>query len=91
MNGIVVIQDAKILNVVEKSAVSNGNDIKWYEVVFMKDSDVNTITVNRNIAETLKIDEIYDLFIQITELIKTSRSGDAYRTNKFKIIDASEV
>ncbi len=89
MTGQVVIQNAKILNVVEKK--SDDGKIVWYELVYMKDSDVNTVTVNQNTADILSIGDIYDLLMQITEILKTSKNGAAYKSHKFKIIDAFEI
>lgn len=89
MTGQVIIQNAQVLNIVEKH--SDDGKITWYEMVFMKDSDVNTITVNRNVADNMTVGSIYDLLMQITEVIKTSRSGGAYKSHKFKIEDFYEV
>lgn len=91
MNGLAVIQNAKILNIVEKSNDNKENPINWVECVFMKDSDVNTVTINRNVADTLSVDDVYDLLIQITELIKASKDGHTYKQHKFKIVDAYEI
>ncbi len=89
MTGQVVIQNAKILNVVEKK--SEDGKIVWYELVYMKDSDVNTVTVNQNTADLLSIGDIYDLLMQITEILKTTKAGNAYKSHKFKIVDAFEI
>lgn len=85
MNGVVVIEKAKILNVVEKQ--SEDGKIVWYEVVFMQNSDVNTVTINKNTAEKLEIEEIYDLLMQITEVLKATKSGQAFKSHKFRVID----
>lgn len=85
MNGVVVIEKAKILNVVEKQ--SDDGKIVWYEVVFMQNSDVNTVTINKNTADQLQIDEIYDLLMQITEVLKATKSGQAFKSHKFRVID----
>lgn len=85
MNGLAVIEKAKILNVVEKQ--SEDGKIVWYEVVFMQNSDVNTVTINKNTAEKLEIEEIYDLLLQITEVLKATKSGQAFKSHKFRVID----
>lgn len=85
MNGQVIIEKAKILNVVEKH--SDDGKIVWYEVVLMQNSDINTITINKNTADKLQIDEIYDLLMQITETLKSTKSGQAYKSHKFRVID----
>lgn len=89
MNGLVMIQNARILNIVEKS--NEDKTINWIECVFMKDSDVNTVTINRNVSDKLSIDEVYDLLMQITENIKASKDGHAYKQHKFKIVDYYDV
>lgn len=85
MNGVVIIEKAKVLNVVEKQ--SEDGKIVWYEVVFMQNSDINTVTINKNTADKLEIDEIYDLLMQITEVLKATKSGQAYKSHKFRVID----
>lgn len=89
MTGQVIIQNAQVLNIVEKH--SDDNKITWYEMVFMSGSDVNTITVNKNVAEELTVGGIYDLLMQITEIIKTSRTGGAYKAHKFRIEKYFEI
>ena len=49
MQGTVIIENAKVLNLVEKtSETKEGKPIVWYEIVFMCGSDVNTVTINKN-------------------------------------------
>lgn len=88
MNGVVIIEKAKILNVVEKQ--SDDGKIIWYEVVFMQNSDVNTVTINKNTVDKLQIEEIYDLLMQITETLKATKSGQAFKSHKFRVIDCYE-
>lgn len=89
MQGLVVIENAKVLNLVEKK--SDDGKIVWNEIVFMKDSDVNTVTINKNIADKLDIDETYDLLMQITEVLKAYKNGNgAFKTHKFRIVDVYE-
>ena len=91
MKGIVVIQDAKILNIVDKSAkAKDGSDIKWTEIVFMNGSDVNTVTINKNIADELQIEEVYDLLMEITEQIRSSANGRGFINHKFRITGVAE-
>ena len=89
MNGVVVIEKAKILNVVEKQ--SDDGKIVWYEVVFMQNSDVNTVTINKNTADKLEIDQIYDLLMQITEVLKGTKSGQAFKSHKLRVIDCYDL
>lgn len=89
MNGVVIIEKAKILNVVEKQ--SDDGKIVWYEVVFMQNSDVNTVTINKNTADKLEIDQIYDLLMQITEVLKGTKSGQAFKSHKFRVIDCYDT
>lgn len=86
MNGTVIIENAKVLNIVER--VSDDNQIHWTELVTMQDSDINTITIDQETAKILEKDNTYDLVMRISEIIKSSRNGQAYKANKFKIIGA---
>lgn len=90
MNARVIIQNARILNIVEKSNDNPNNPITWYEVVFMKDSDVNTVTIDKKLSK-LAIDDTYDLELQITEVIKASKEGNPYKQHKFKVVEAYEI
>ena len=86
MRGIVVIQDAKVLNICDKTAkAKDGSDIKWTEIVFMNGSDVNTVTINKNVADELQIDEVYDLLLEISEQIRSTQNGRGYVNHKFRI------
>lgn len=89
MNAQVIIENVKILNVVEKSN-TEGN-IKWFELVFMQGSDINTVVVDKSVAGLIQTDENFDLQMQITEVIKTTRGGQAYKSNKFKVTGFFEV
>lgn len=89
MTGEVIIQNAKILNIVEKQ--SDDGQIHWVEIVYMQGSNVNTVTINRNVSEELTVGEVFDLLLQITEVIKSTRSGGAYKSHKFKITGAFPI
>ena len=91
MKGIVVIQDAKVLNIVDKQAkAKDGSDIRWTEIVFMNGSDVNTVTINKNIADELQIEEVYDLLMEITEQIRGTATGRGFVNHKFRITGVAE-
>lgn len=82
------ISPAKLLNIEEKS--NYDGSIKWFEGVVMVGTDVNTITVDKNIANDLEPGKTYDFELQITENLKTTKSGQVFRTHKFKITDFEE-
>lgn len=91
MNVITVIQNAKILNIVDRETkAADGNTIKWTEVVFMKDSDINTVTVDREVAMNMAIESSYDLLLQISENMKVS-GNRAFKAHKFKVIDCFDI
>lgn len=86
MQGTVIIENAKVLNLVEKTAQSNdGKPITWYEIVFMTGSDVNTITINKNLYEELEIDNVYDLLMEITETLRAYKDR-SFKNHKFRIV-----
>lgn len=89
MNAKCMIENVKVLNVVEKEN-TEGN-IKWFELVFMQGSDINTVTVDKTIAPQIESDNFYHLELTITEQIKTTRGGLAYKSNKFKITNFWDV
>lgn len=79
------ISPARLLNIEEKA--NDDNTIKWWEGVVMVGTDVNTITIDKNIAPDLEAGKDYDFELQISENLKTSKSGQVFKTHKFKIID----
>jgi hypothetical protein len=79
------ISPARLLNIEEKS--NDDNTIKWFEGVVMVGTDVNTITIDKSIAPDLESGKDYDFELQISENLKTSKSGQVFKTHKFKIID----
>lgn len=79
------ISPAKLLNIEEKA--NEDNTIKWWEGVVMVGTDVNTITIDKAIAQDLIAGNNYDFELQITENLKTSKNGQVFKTHKFKIVD----
>ena len=87
MNGIVIIENAKVLNLCEKKSTNQktGDPITWYEIVFMSGSDVNTVTISKETFEELEVDQVYDLLMQITETIK-AYNDRTYKNHKFRVV-----
>lgn len=86
MKGTFIITDAKILSIEDKVALAkDGSDIRWTEVVYLSGTDVNTVTIDKKVADELNKDEVYDLILTITEQIKGSANGRGYINHKFKI------
>jgi len=86
MKAIVKCEKCKILDV-SKNENQNGNEtITWYTCIFMQDTNVNTLTCDKQIAPVLKPGSTYDLIITCQESPKSFRNGvGAYIENKFKI------
>lgn len=88
MNITAWISPARLLNIEEKS--NDDNTIKWFEGVVMVGTDVNTVTIDKNIAPDLEVGKDYDFEMRINENLKTSKSGQVFKTHKFKITDFEE-
>ncbi len=91
MNVNAWISPARLLSIEEKSTETKDNKtIKWFEGVVMVGTDVNTVTIEKSIAPDLEAGKDYDFELRITENLKTSQSGQVFRTHKFKITDFEE-
>lgn len=88
MIGTVILENAKVLNIVNRE--TDDHSIKWVELVAMQESNINTITCDPETAKILQIDNTYDLVMKISENLKSGNNGYAYKVNKFKIIGAYE-
>ena len=89
MNAVVLIENVKILKIVAKE--SEDKSIRWNELVFMQESDINTVVVKPEIAEQLEVNNEYDLVMTITEQLKATSNGHAYKNHKFKVISAYDT
>ena len=88
MNIECVVQNCKVLNVEDKQ--SDDGKIKWSEMVFLQGCNCNTVTVDKNVKESLIIGEEYDLLFTVIENVRASNNV-AYKAHKFKCINAIEV
>ena len=88
MNIKTVFENVKVLNVVDKS--NNDGSINWTEVVTMQGSDINSINCLPEVAHSLEIDGTYDFLLDITETLKSTGNGRAYKAHKFKITGVYE-
>lgn len=87
MNATLILEDAKILNLVPQTTTDKkGNTINWFEVVAMQEANINTITCDKTVFSDLVVGEEYSLVLSVQEVLKAS--GDkVYKSHKFKIID----
>lgn len=81
MKGNVIIKNCKVLDISTASMEdSKNNKIEWFNCVFMQDSNVNTLTVDKQIVNALQVQKTYDLVVQCSENPK-----NGYINTKFKI------
>lgn len=88
MNANVILENAKIFDVVHKH--NEDNTINWCELVFSQGSDINKCTVDKDLADQLQTNETYDLLVDITEVHKSTAGGRTYLAHKFKVVGVYE-
>lgn len=90
MKAIVTIEDVKVLDIQHKT--NQDGSINWDELVFIQDSNCNTVTCSLNVGKNIKAGKNYHLIMEITEVPKAYKNGGgAYMQNKFKIVEAYEA
>ena len=80
----VVIPKAKLLNI-EKKASYDGS-INWTELVLLQGTYCNTVNCDNRFSETLKVGQVYDFIMNVSEVPKAYKNGQgAYIETKFKV------
>lgn len=88
MNIKTVFEDVEVLNIFDKK--SDDGSIHWTEVVTMQGSDISSINCDPEVAHSLTIHQTYDFLLTITETLKATGNGCAYKAHKFKITGVYE-
>lgn len=87
MKVVAVAKNCKLLDKVHNTSGEGQNAIDWTSVLFGQDGNYNTVTIDKKIADTVKVGQTYDFIIQVSENPKPLRNGSgAFIENKFKII-----
>lgn len=88
MKVVVVAKKCKLLDMTHNTSGEGQNTIDWTSVLFGQDGNYNTVTIDKKLVDKIKVGQIYDFVIQVSENPKPLRNGSgAFIENKFKIID----
>ena len=84
-----ILNDCQIVNVQDKKAANKdtGEEINWCQVVFVQGTNVNTMTIKKEVAPKLVLGSKVDLLVSVSEQFQ--KGGG--KVQKFKVIDFQDV
>lgn len=86
MKVVAVAKGCKVYDLVKKDSGEGNNKIEWTECIFSQGINYNTITVDKKVVPDLKVGQIYDFILTVSENPRAYRNGNgAFIENKFKL------